>query len=169
MGIWGSFFQLMGGAAATLIGLMFVAVTFGQKLVTPETERVARCLLGPIFFHFGHVLFLSCVALMPLANTSPFGISAAILAALRLANLPFLARLMQKVENNTGEIETIDWIFAILLPAVFYVLCLLGGSALYLHAAEWGLYFINISLVGVLFLGILAAWDMLIWMAAKLE
>jgi hypothetical protein len=36
---WQSFYLLVGAAAATLIGLMFVAVTFGSSLVTMQASE----------------------------------------------------------------------------------------------------------------------------------
>jgi hypothetical protein len=44
---WQNFYLLVGTAAATLAGLMFIAVTFGSDLVTPETSAAARSFLDP--------------------------------------------------------------------------------------------------------------------------
>jgi hypothetical protein len=38
---WQTFYVLVGTAAATLVGLMFVAVTFGSSMIKPETSGTA--------------------------------------------------------------------------------------------------------------------------------
>jgi len=58
---WENFFIVGGTAGATLIGLLFVAVTLGGGLSTPQGLDATRAFLTPTLFRFGGVLF-ECMA-----------------------------------------------------------------------------------------------------------
>jgi hypothetical protein len=67
---WQGFFQLAGTAAATLIGLIFLAISLGARLVPAEDNTALRAFVVPIVIHFGAVLVLSALMLIP-AYTPP--------------------------------------------------------------------------------------------------
>jgi hypothetical protein len=56
---WHDFYVLLGTAAATLIGLMFVAASIGAGLFTDEHKDMMRTFLTPTIIHFCAVLFFS--------------------------------------------------------------------------------------------------------------
>jgi hypothetical protein len=65
LGPWHDFFSLVGTAAATLIGLMFVAASVGTGFFTEERQIGLRTLLSPTVVAFGVVLAACIVGVLP--------------------------------------------------------------------------------------------------------
>ena len=62
---WGEFSLLVGTAAAALLALLFVAVSLGTGFLTDARAAATRAFYSPIVIHYGAVLFLSAVTLVP--------------------------------------------------------------------------------------------------------
>src|SRR5580658_9854095 len=62
---WHDFYVLVGTAGATLLALLFVAVSLGTGYLTEERQSPARTFMSPVVVHFTSVFFLSAVALFP--------------------------------------------------------------------------------------------------------
>lgn len=70
MDSWWNFFCLCGSAAATLTGLMFIAVPLGSALIRKDNLAEVNVFLSPLCFHFLHVFFLCCMTAVPRARNS---------------------------------------------------------------------------------------------------
>ena len=66
--------QLTGTVAATLVGLLFVAVTVGTGLSTSRIVHGTRGFLTPTLIHLGSVLFQTLAVLAPWPSAWPIGI-----------------------------------------------------------------------------------------------
>jgi hypothetical protein len=62
---WHDFYVLVGTAGATLLALLFVAVSLGTGFLTEERRSATRTFMSPVVVHFTSVFFLSAVALFP--------------------------------------------------------------------------------------------------------
>jgi hypothetical protein len=62
---WQNFYFMAGGAAATLLGLMFVALSFGLHLINERTREEMRTFVAPSIFYFVSALLLSGIMLVP--------------------------------------------------------------------------------------------------------
>src|SRR5580700_4350189 len=73
---WHEFYELLGTAAAALVALLFVAVSIGTSVLTPEPEsrRNTSTYMSPVVFHYANVLFLSLIALVPTQSWQSFGL-----------------------------------------------------------------------------------------------
>ena len=73
---WHEFYALLGTAAATLIALLFVAVSIATSVLTPDPEsrRNTSTYLSPVVFHYANLLFLSLIALIPTQTWESFGL-----------------------------------------------------------------------------------------------
>src|ERR1700735_2052422 len=73
---WHEFYALLGTAAAALIALLFVAVSIGTSVMTPDPEsrRNTGTYMSPVVFHYANLLFLSLIALIPAQTPNSFGI-----------------------------------------------------------------------------------------------
>src|SRR4051812_34857524 len=116
MELWSNFYLLIGTAAATLIGLMFIAITFGSKLIGQHTLVAARSILSPIIYHFTHAFILSCVALIPREGAFILSVVSLALGILRLVTLPGLAKQLSLTKKEGHEIELSDWVYGIVIP-----------------------------------------------------
>src|SRR5437870_11441690 len=71
---WHEFYLLLGTAAAALVALLFVAVSVGSRVLTPERAAGTRTFVSPVVVHFSSVLFASAVALVPSHTRLSFGL-----------------------------------------------------------------------------------------------
>src|ERR1700694_225411 len=74
----------MGGASATLTGLMFVAVSLGMHLVNDQTDDEIRTYVSPTLFHFVAALLLASMVLMAGHTPGSFALLVGILALVGL-------------------------------------------------------------------------------------
>ena len=162
---WQNFYLLVGTAAATLIGLMFVAVAFGAGLVTTQTTASARAFLDPPFAHFVNVLFIACLMVCPTMGPLPLAAVLATVCVLRGLALIRVYRRMREAHRAYSDIELSDWMMGIvLLPSLCYVVNVLGAAAFYVDDAR-AFSALAIGTVALLLLGVFGAWELMIWLA----
>ncbi|HTA89673.1 MAG TPA: hypothetical protein VK745_08865 [Polyangiaceae bacterium] len=161
---WQNFYLLVGTAAATLVGLMFVAVTFGSSLVTEESSPTARAFLDPTFTHFVQILLTACLVTIPSMGPRLLGSLLLLIGALRMASTVRVYQQMKRVHQRQNDLELSDWFSGVVFPVVCYVLLGLSGVA---FLENYAVAFDGLALVtlGVLLIGLLGAWELLVWMA----
>jgi hypothetical protein len=159
---WQNFYLLVGTGAATLIGLMFVAVTFGSSLITAETDT-ARSFLDPTIFHFMQVLYTSCLLLVPTIGPAPLGMLLAAAGIFRLATLVRVYRNMKAASARSHDIEWSDWLSGIVIPLVAYSGLTVAGIEFVTTGRAFNL--VAIVTIVILFNAIYSAWELLIWLA----
>jgi hypothetical protein len=64
------FYSLLGEAAATLLGLLFVSVTFNRQILESSAESVQRRYAENIFRQFVFLVWLSLAMLLPMTASS---------------------------------------------------------------------------------------------------
>jgi hypothetical protein len=161
---WQNFYLLTGTAAATLTGLMFVAVTFGSSLVTRETAQSARAFLDPTYMHFVQVLLMACVVIIPAIGPTFLGGLLVLVALLRLSGLVTVFRRYREAHRRAGDIELSDWTMAIVLPLACHLVLLATGVA-FVRREPVALLGLAAVTLGLLLVGIQGAWELLVWMA----
>jgi hypothetical protein len=162
---WQNFYLLSGTAAATLLGLMFVAVTFGSSLVTKETAQSARAFLDPTYLHFGQVLLTGVLLTIPTLGPTFLGSLLLATALLRIFGSFHVFGHYRKAQEKHGDIELSDWIVSIIIPLLCHLLlatCGIGFLQERLSIALTGLAIVNVTLLAI---GIQGAWELLVWMA----
>lgn len=167
MAAWQNFYLLTGTAAATLIGLMFIAVTFGATRIKVQTTSTTRAFLDPVFTHFVTVLVVACVMVSPSASASFVGGLVAAIAVLRSWALVGIYRRMSEANRAHGDIELSDWLAGVVGPALCYLASVGVGAALIRGGYEaQALSALAIVVVAAMLLGIYGAWELMIWLAA---
>jgi hypothetical protein len=163
-GVWQNFYLLVGTAAATLVGLMFVAVTFGASLVTEQTSASARAFLDPTFTHFVQILLTACLIAIPTMGPTLLGVLLLLISALRIASLVRVYGHMKQAQRTHNDIELSDWLMGIALPLLCYLLLGATGVA---FLAGYAVAFDALAIVTVALLlnGVFGAWELLVWMA----
>jgi hypothetical protein len=161
---WQNFYLLVGTAAATLAGLMFLAITFGSELVTPDTSASVRSFLDPTFNHFVHVLLMACLMVVPTMGPTLLGVLLLLVAIYRVAALFRIYRHMREAHRIHQDIELSDWLSGIVIPLMTYLL--LGaasvGFVLRFEAAFDALAIVTLAL---LLNGVFGAWELMVWLA----
>ena len=56
---WHEFYILLGTAGATLLALLFVAVSLGTGFLSGKDQQGTRTFISPVVIHFTSVFFLS--------------------------------------------------------------------------------------------------------------
>jgi hypothetical protein len=160
---WQNFYLLTGTAAATLIGLMFVAVTFGASLVTEESAAYARSFIDPTFGHFVHILMLACLMLVP--GLRPWLLSTVLAASAgtRALRLVQVFRHMREAHRRSGDIELSDWLSGIAGPLTCHAL-LLAAAAGFVLGWSTALELLAAAILLLLLIGVYSAWETLVWM-----
>lgn len=114
---WQNFYVLTGTASATLIGLLFVAVSIsvGTHLMVSRAMNLFRTFVNPILLFYFQVLLVSCLAVMPLQGSLFLG---GVLMVLGSVN-SFLALQVSwriLVLHRDDEIDFGHWIWHVALP-----------------------------------------------------
>lgn len=172
---WQNFYMLIGGAAATLTGLLFIAISIGSGRWKPEERPLLRtaynAFLSPTFMHFVYVLVTAAVVLVPTLTETVLGIML-VLAGLGslgwiLRHLPFL-----RERFRLGALDRSDLAWYSLMPAIGYVLYLDAGIGLLKTAAGRAtrgeaLNALAAASVLLLVIGVRNAWDLVVFQVLR--
>ena len=159
---WQNFYILMGTAAATLMGLLFVAVSSGGYLPPQQAKNYLRTFVNPTLLYYFQVLLVACLGIMPLANALIFIGALVVVGSINVALiLKILRRIV--VVHGDDEIDGGHWIWHVLLPALVSLL-FLGtaiGFFLGITLAPMGLAVAELLLIGI---GLHNTWTLTIWL-----
>jgi len=163
---WDNFFMMAGTAAATLIGLVFVAVTVATGFSKSSIVHGTRGFVTPTLVRFSGVLFLSLAVLAPWPSARPTGI---ILSVGGLAGLAYQVKVIVG-RHKVGLIllDWHDWLPHVGVPALGSG-SLVAGAAGLLAERSFAPYAIAGAVVLLLFAGIYGAWDLTLWMIKNRE
>jgi hypothetical protein len=161
---WHDFDLLVGTAAATLVGLMFVAASIGASIYTEKNRPGMRAFISPTVVHFTSVLVLALLALVP---THDWLTLAGLLALVGAAGGIYTANLwMQLFVRRRFDVDIVDRLFYAALPSLGYLLLLLAAFFL-LWQSEAGLDLLAAAQITLLLAGIRNAWDMMMWIVIR--
>ncbi len=157
---WHDFYLAAAGAAAALLGLLFVGVSINLGEVSAAERVDLRGRASQAFTNLTFVLILSLSVLIPQEDAQSLAIACGIMAALglyRVANLlRTIAQSWDKVSHPVLVIRRLSWTLVALL--------LLGYAAIMLWTT--GTNGILYSLITVVFLLLIGAadvsWDLLV-------
>jgi len=165
---WDNFFIMAGTSAATLIGLLFVAITLRADLSTPRGVEATHAFLTPTLVHFGGVLFGCLAVLGPWPSAWPVGI---ILGLYGLTALIYQFRVILVQRRIVGTLardiispDWLDWTLFSVAP-VFSSASLIAGAVGLIAGKSFAPYAIAGAITLLLFAGIYGAWDLTLWIA----
>jgi hypothetical protein len=158
---WQTFYFLVGGAAAGLVGLTFVAITVGSGVITKQNISGLRTFVNPSLIHFIYVLVTASVVVMPTVTRMQLGTLLA-LAGLVSAGRALIALPYMWQQYKRGAVDMHDWAWYFLAPLASYFLYVGVGTGLLLGSDQplKGLAWASILL---LVAGIRNTWDMVLW------
>ncbi len=162
---WNEFYVLVGTAAASLTGLMFVVITLVASVRTPSTRRGIATFSTPTVVQFCAALGVSAILDAPWPTTL---CAAAMIAAGSLACLTYAMRILLSTgvtrEDYQPDLE--DRIFYQWLPPAVYFILFASAVALP-FAPRPTLFAIAGIAFALLFIGIHNAWDVVTYVTAK--
>jgi hypothetical protein len=157
---WENFYIMSGTAAATFAGLLFVVITLSVSLSSTPAARGVHAFVTPVLVHFGGVLFMSLVLLAPWQSAWPVGLILSFEGLGGIAYATFVIRLVRKLDFVS--LDARDWIAYAGAPALANG-CLLAGAAGLIAERSFAPYPIAGAVMLFLFVGMLDAWDMTLW------
>lgn len=160
---WQSFYMVVGTAAATLTGLMFVATSLvaGAERNSSTLDAGISAFNTPTVMHFGAVLFIAVVLSAPWRGLAGVRLVLGLFGIAMVVYVAVVARRMSRVPNYRAPLK--DWLWYALLPLAAYIL-LIAGAALLAAMPVLALYLAAAAL-GVLFLSIHNTWDLVSYFA----
>ena len=160
---WHEFYGLLGTAAATLVALLFVAISIGASVLTPDRAGATRTFMSPVVFHYTNILFLSLIALIPTQTAMSLGIVIGIAAA---GSLVYSIIIFVRVMGNSMA-DLADRLAYGAVPVVAYAAGLVAAALLVAHSAA-GLEVLAGATLLLLVVNIRNAWDLTISLARRL-
>jgi hypothetical protein len=157
---WHDFYVLVGTASATLLGLLFIAVSLGAGFLTEERQSATRTFMSPVVIHFTSVFFLSAIALFPSHQAGFFAALIGGTAAIGAIISTYIT--IQVVRTDmTNYIE--DYLAYGLLPGLGYFALLVAAVSIYFEK-DFGLNALAGALLLLAIVNIRNAWDLLLTM-----
>jgi hypothetical protein len=160
---WHDFYVLVGTAGATLLALLFVAVSLGVGFLTEERQSATHTFMSPVVVHFTSVFFLSAVALFPWHQARFFAALIGVTALIGAILSTYIT--VQVVRTDmTNYVE--DYLAYGLLPGFGYLALLAAAVSIYLEK-DFGLDTLAGALLLLAIVNIRNAWDLSLTMIRR--
>lgn len=159
---WQNFYMLTGTAAATLIGLLFVAISIGGYIPAKQAREYTLTFVNPTLMSYAQVLLLSCLAIMPLQNALIFRIAIIILSILNIF-LAFKVLWRIRVIHQDDEIDRDHWLWHIVLPGIAGLL-FAGGAISLFFEQQLAPLIIAVAELLCLTIGLRNTWTLMLWL-----
>jgi hypothetical protein len=163
---WQNFYMIIGTAAATLTGLMFVTITLiaGMERQVETLDAGKSAFNTPTIVHFCTVLLMAVILSVP---WQAFSILSLLLGLLGLWGVIYLIIVIQRIRRVPGyQTPRKDWLWYIAFPLTTYIILIAAALALQANAAL-ALYPFGAVMVALLFLGLHNAWDLVTFLAIE--
>jgi hypothetical protein len=160
---WHDFYVLVGTAGATLLALLFVAVSLGAGFFTEERRTATRTFMSPCVVHFTTVFFLSALALLPWHRAVFFTAAIGVTASLGAVISTYITFEVVRTDM-TNHLE--DYLAYGLLPSAGYLALIAAAISIYLEK-DFGLDALAGALLLLTVVSIRNAWDLTLTMARR--
>ena len=163
---WQNFYMLIGTAAATLTGLMFVVTTLiaGIDSQSSTLNAAVSAFNTPIVVHFGTVLLLAGILSAPWQTFSSLGLLLGLVGLGMVFYSIIVLRRMRRVPDYQSTLE--DWLWYMAFPFLAHILLLVAAFVL-LKNPSLALYIVAAAMMLLLLVGIRNAWDMVTFLAVE--
>jgi len=160
---WHDFYVLVGTAGATLVALLFVAVSVGIGYLTEERAEATRTFFSPVVVHFSTVFFLACIALVPGHRTAFFAV---LIGAAGVFGLGVAGYTTVKFFGRYRTPYVSDHLAYVALPILAYC-ALLAAAVLAWVGRDEVLEVLAGVLLLLLLVNIRNAWDLMLSMVRR--
>jgi len=160
---WHEFYILVGTAGATLVALLFVAVSLGAGFLTEDRAAATRAFFSPVVIHFGAILVISAIALVPSHRSSFF---AALIGACALFGGGVSAFTTVQLLRNRWTDYLQDHLSYGMLPLAGYI-ALMAAAWMIFTRHEASLDVLAGALLVLLIINIRNAWDLTLSMVRR--
>ena len=162
---WHDFYVLIGTAAATLIGLMFVAASIASSYMTEQHKAGIQAFFSPTVVHFAAVL-ITCVVLS--APSLTWTVLGGLLLAIGAVGLGYSCTVWVRMGRRgfTATIDLADRFWYALSPVAGHLL-IAAAAVMVLLRDERSLELLAVAIVVLLLASIRNAWDITTWAVTR--
>lgn len=161
---WHDFYGLVGTAAATLVGLMFVAASIAAGVLNEKHLEPAATFITPTVVHFSAALFICILATIP---TQTWMMRGLLVGCGGLAGLIYSGQIWVRIFSRfSSGLDLTDRVFYALIPILGYLLATVSAVALLVHK-PWAPDLMAAALIALLAAGVRNAWDMTVWIVRR--
>ncbi len=165
---WQNFYVIVGSAAATLMGLIFVVATLvaGVRRQESVPSEAFAAFNTPNVAHFGAALLVAALLSAPWPALWMAGLLLGLLAILGIRYMVSVLRHARHQRHYRPVLE--DWLWHTVFPLTSY-LTLLAAALLLPSYSTPALFAVAAATVLLLFIGIHNAWDNVVYIATELS
>jgi len=164
---WQNFYVIIGSAAATLTGLLFVVIT----LISGAMRRVSspwsgvRVFSTPNVLHFGAALLIAALLSAPWPVLWPVGL---LVGLAGFGGVIYVCVVLWEVRHRLMGYQMVrsDWMWYTLMPLIAYTALLVAGILLPFYPAP-SLFAIAAATLLLVIMGIRNAWDVVTYMVIE--
>ena len=160
---WHEFYILLGTAGATLLALLFVAVSLGTGFLNNKDQQGTRTFMSPVVIHFTSVFFLSAVCLVPSHGPVFFAVLIAGTAIVGVAVSIVISVWVVRTEMTQ---YLPDYFAYGLLPVGAYLALLVASIMIYL-GRDYALEVLAGGLLVLAIVNVRNAWDLTLSMVRR--
>jgi amino acid transporter len=163
---WQNFYMMVGTAAATLTGLMFVVTTLiaGIDAHLSTLNAAVSAFNTPTVVQFGTALLLAGILSAPWQTLSSLSLLLGLVGLGMVCYSVIVLRRMRWVPHYESTLE--DWLWYLVLPLFAHILLIVAAFVLLGHPAP-ALYLVGATMIVLLLTGIRNAWDMVTFLAVE--
>lgn len=160
---WQNFYLLTGTAAATLIGLLFVAVSIsvGVNMTVTRVTAAAETFVTPILLSYALAFLISCLGVIPFQAPLFSGIILLVLGSMDTGRALWVAWRILALHRD--EMDRGHWVWHFLLPLVVGML-LVGTALAVLEGDMLALAGLAITTLLCLAIGLRNSWVLTLWL-----
>lgn len=163
---WQNFYVIIGSAAATLTGLMFVVITLvaGVRVRGSAADGAIGAFSTPNVVHFCLALLVAAILSAPWQALWTAGL---MLGLTGLGGMGYVVIVLRRARRQTDYQPVLeDWLWHTAFPLVSYIAFVVAAIVLSGYPAP-ALFVIAAATMLLLFIGIHNAWDNVTYLATE--
>ena len=162
---WANFYSVLGEGSATMIGLLFVAVSITSGIFSPDRPEAMRVFLTASVLHFASILAVCLIVLAPHASWMPLG---AMVLCCGLVGLGYsgLSCVSTMRSDMYARIDLEDRTWYLVLPITAYLAETASAIALIVRP-DLGCAGLAVSVGFLLLTAVHNAWDITLWSSTR--
>ena len=162
---WQYFYELLGTASATMVGLLFVAASVSAGVFSSDRRAPLRVFLSASVVNFSLLLATSLIVLAPI-RTAPWVGAMIVVCAMFGLTHSGLAWRDTLHDGLLKRIDLEDRTWYIILPVVGY-LCLAASGVVLALGLDPACLALAASVGLLLAVGVHNAWDITVWIITR--
>jgi hypothetical protein len=164
--VWDNFYVIIGTAAATLTGLMFIAVTLIVRTSLRGTGEAFGAFSTPTIVHFGSALGIAALVCAPWRVLWQPDL---LLGLAGLGGVLYMRVVVRRTHRQTAYTPVLeDRLWHMLFPLAAYG-ALVAAALVLVATATPALFIAGAATVLLLFIGIHNAWDNVTYLVLRLS